>query len=618
MTVFSRLSDALDLRTSGKWIGLSVMIGVLAGLAATAFNQLTMLVVRIGLLPMAGFVPSDAVGEPHILIDDGMLFHPWWLVGVMTIGGLISGLLVRFVSGEIEGAGLDAAIFAFHRRKGEIDGKIAPLKLIASAITLGTGGSAGREGPISQIGAALGSWLSTRMKLSGRDRRILLAAGMAAGVGAVFRAPLAGALFAAEILYSRSDFEADAVIPAASSSIIAYSIYCLTLPEDIRYSPLFGHELADLLEPAAVTELLPYTFLAILLAAVGVLYVKAFSSIRKLFRYIPGPRWIRPGVGAFLAGVIGVGLWEWFQHDPQTLGVLGTGYGTLQDAVTHAPGLGVKLLFAVAFVKVLTTSLTVASGGSGGVFGPSMVVGGCFSAAVGLILNQWIPEWVPSPEAFCVVGMAGFFAGAARAPFSTIIMVSELTGGYDLLLPTMWVSTLCFTLSGRFGLYPSQVPTRVESPAHRGDFLVDVLEGLRVEEVYDRQRTVLKVTESTPMEQIVKLLSQTSQHYFPVVDDAGKLIGIFTDDDVRGYLYDSTLWTLANARDVMSNRVTVVTPEDDLNTAIQAFTLTAIDELPVVSAEDRGEMLGTIRQKDAVAAYNDRVREIKIEMAESV
>lgn len=390
------------------------------------------------------------------------------------------------------------------------------------------------------------------------------------------------------------------------------------MPEEIRYSPLFGFELAEVLEPASVTELIPFTFLAAMLVAVGWLYVKAFATTRRWFRKMPGPRWIRPAIGAFLASLIGIGSWEWFHHDPQMLGVLGTGYGTLQDAVTYTQGFGVKLLLAIAFIKIVTTSLTVASGGSGGVFGPSMVVGGCFSAAVGLLLHKWIPAWVPSPESFCVVGMAGFFAGAARAPFSTIIMVSELTGGYELLLPTMWVSTLCFTLSGRFGLYPSQVPTRVESPAHRGDFLVDVLEGLKVDEVYDRQRSVTKVSESTSLEQIVKLLSQTRQHYFPVIDEAGKLVGIFTDDDVRSHLYDPTLWTLANARDVMSNRVTVVTPEDDLNTAMQAFTLMAIDELPVVCAEDRGELLGTIRQKDAVAAYNDRVRDIKLEMADAV
>lgn len=617
MLALQRIADALDLRTSGKWIGLSVLIGVSAGLAAAAFNQLTLLVVELGLAPLAGFVPSDAIGEAHVFLAPETVFRPWMAVAVMTVGGLISGLLVYLVSAEAEGAGLDAAIFAFHRRKGEIDGKIAPLKLVASAITLGTGGSAGREGPIAQIGAALGSWLSTKFHLSARDRRIMLAAGMAAGVGAVFRAPLAGALFAAEILYSRSDFEADSVIPAASASILAYSVFCLTLPENIRYTPLFGRDLIDILEPAAVSELLPYTALAAMLVAVGFVYVKSFSITRKAFRHLPGPRWIRPAIGAFLAGVIGLGLWEFLSHDPQALGVLGTGYGTLQDAVTNAQGLGVRLLIAVAFVKIVTTSLTVASGGSGGVFGPSMVVGGCFGAAVGLLLNQWIPEWAPSPEAFCVVGMAGFFAGAARAPFSTIIMVSELTGGYELLLPTMWVSTLCFTLSGRFGLYPSQVPTRVESPAHRGDFIVDVLEGLSVGKVYDAQATIVKVNESMSLEQIVKLLAQTRQHYFPVVNDSGKLIGIFTDDDVREYLYDPTLWQLANARDVMSNRMVTVTPDDDLNTAIQAFTVSAIDELPVVSADDRGELLGTIRQKDAVAEYNRRVRELKLEMTEA-
>ena len=614
-----RIVEALDLKTSGKWVGLSLLTGVSAGLAAAAFLWLTNLIVEFGPLAFAGWVPSDAKGELAVAgatAAAGAVIHPAWIVVVMTAGGLASGVLVHLVSAEAEGAGTDAAIFAFHYRRGKVSGRIAPLKLVASALTLGTGGSAGREGPIAQIGASLGSWFAQRLHVSSRDRRIMLAAGIAAGVGAVFRAPLAGALFAAEILYSRSDFEADAIMPAAGASIIAYSTYCLLLPEPIRYMPLLGEELSGLLEPAAVSQLPAYTLLAAALVLVGIVHAKVFAGTRHAFRRTGMPRWLSPGVGAMLAGLVGWGLFE-AMGDPRALGVLGTGYGVLQEAVTDSAAMGAGLLFLVAAVKTATTSLTIASGGSGGVFGPSMVIGGALGAAAGLVLGEVAPAWTATPESMAVVGMAGFFAGAARAPFSTIIMTSELTGGYELLLPTMWVSTLCFLLSGRFGLYPSQVPTRVESPAHRGDFLVDVLEGLTVEEVYDRGKTVVKIPESTPLEQIVRLLTTTTQHYFPVVNEAGKMIGIFTDDDVRMYLYDKTLWNLANARDVMSHRVVSVTPEDDLNTAIRAFTSIASNELPVVSEEDRGEVLGTIRQKDAVAAYNRRVVEIKSEMGEA-
>ena len=211
-----------------------------------------------------------------------------------------------------------------------------------------------------------------------------------------------------------------------------------------------------------------------------------------------------------------------------------------------------------------------------------MVIGGCVGTAVGLFFHEHWPGVAPHPATFGIVGMAGFFAGCAHAPFSTIIMVSEMTGGYGLLLPTMWVSTLCFIMGRRWKLYSKQVPSRLESPAHRGDFLVDVLEGIRVGDVFDRSRVVKRVHESAALEEIVHLLAETQQHYFPVVDDDNNMVGNFSADDVRAYLYDETIWKLAVARDVMNSKVVSVTPEDDLNTAMRCFTAIAIDELPVV------------------------------------
>lgn len=597
-------------RASGKWTLLSILVGIIAGAGGILFQTLGQLVVHFTLSRFAGYAPGEAAGE-HGLFDHSHLtaLQPGMILLVMTLGGLVSGWIVYTFAPEAEGHGTDAAIDAFHNRQGRIRARIPFVKIIASAITLGTGGSGGREGPIAQIGAAFGSYLGQLLNLSARDRRILLATGVGAGVGAVFRAPLAGALFAAEILYSEADLETDVVIPAATASITGYSVYTLWLPESVRHQPLFGEALKGYSWQSPLS-LIPYAILALILVFFAASYVNVFYGIQRLFEKIPMQRKLKPALGAFLAGIVALLLYQFFQQDRLALGVLSTGYGTLQQALTNASSVGISLLLAVAAGKILTTSLTISSGGSAGVFGPSMVIGGCVGSAVGLFFHDLWPEVVPQPERFGLVGMAGFFAGCAHAPFSTIIMVSEITGGYGLLLPTMWVSTLSFLLCQPWKLYSKQVPTRLESPAHRGDFLVDVLEGLLVKDVY-KPAPMTMIPERTTLEEIVHLLAKTSQRYFPVVDEQNRMLGIFTDDDVRTYLYDETLWKLAVARDVMISQVVSVTPEDDLNTAMRRFTLVAQDELPVVAADDHRQVLGTLRHKMAMAAYNRRVMEFK-------
>ncbi|MCA8994613.1 MAG: chloride channel protein [Planctomycetaceae bacterium] len=638
-----------------------MLVGVIAGLGGIVFQLAGHVVVEYTSVAIAGYSPPEAKGEaaeeeqdelvlspleasnegataepddldvspPEAETDattveahDTPVFSPWLLIAVMTGGGLISGALVYTFAPEAEGHGTDAAIDAFHNKRGIINWRVPIVKTLASAITLGTCGSGGREGPIAQIGASFGSYLGSVLNLSARDRRILLAAGMGAGVGAVFRAPLAGALFAAEILYSDSEFEAEVFVPAATASIIGYSVFRLWLPESIRHEPLFGFPSTPFLTGSPL-ELIPYAVLAVILVAVGAFYIKTFYGVHKLFEKVPTPKMFRPAIGAALAGLIGIGLYYGFAEDRQLLAVLSTGYGVLQKAVTSPGSIAVGpdgspllaqcilILFTVSLVKIITTSLTISSGGSGGVFGPSMVIGGCVGGAVGLFFNHFFPHIVPRPEAFAIVGMAGFFSGCAHAPFSTIIMVSEMTGGYGLLLPTMWVSTITFVLGRPWKLYIKQVRNRLESPAHRGDFLVDVLEGMRVADVYDKSVNYKLIPESTSLEDIVHILAETKQHYFPVVDTQNHVIGIFSADDVRSYLYDPTLWKLANARDVMNGRIVAVTPEDDLNTAIRCFTAIAIDELPVVDATDRGVLLGTLRHKETIAAYNRRLMEFK-------
>ncbi|MEQ9409722.1 MAG: chloride channel protein [Fuerstiella sp.] len=591
----------LQAQVTGKWFFLPLTVGIAAGLGAIVFDILGQTVSRFVLAEFAGYMPAGAKGEHHLFHAPDTPLSFGILLSVMTLGGLVSGWLVYTFAPEAEGHGTDGAIDAFHRKRGNISFKVAVVKTLASAVTLGTAGSGGREGPIAQIGAALGSYLGQRLKLSARDRRVLMAAGMGAGVGAIFRAPLAGAIFAGEIMYRDADLESDVVVPTAISSIVAYSLYGLFLPTEMTFAHVFGRLPAYSM--VSLAELLPYGILSLILAVVGVLYIKCFYGVHDLFKRLPGPRHIRPAIGAALTGCVAIGLYYSCGQDRSLLAVLATGYGVLQQGLESPEQLTIQVLLLVGLVKILTTSLTISSGGSGGVFGPSMVIGGCVGVATGKFVSSF--WWHPiSPGAFGVVGMAGFFAGIARAPISTIIMVSEMTGSYQLLLPTMWVSTLCFLLCHGTTLYQKQVPTRLESPAHRGDFTVDVLEGIKVADVYRRDRRIHSVPEAMPLSEIVKLLSRTHQHYFPVMNAEEKMVGIFSSDDVRSYIYDETIWQLADAADVMKSNFLSVAPDEDLNEAMHKFTALNLDELPVLDPKEPGKLLGMLRRKETIGAYN--------------
>lgn len=605
------LIRGFDLKSTGKWFLLASLVGAASGLGAVLFQVLGQVVVQYSLVSFAGFVPGEASGEqaffPHAKHEISLAM----IVVIMGLGGLISGYIVFKWAPEAEGHGTDAAIESFHHGRGLIRARVPIVKTISSAITIGTGGSAGREGPIAQIGAGFGSFLATKLKLSDRDRRIMLAAGMAGGVGAIFRAPLAGALFAGEILYREGDIESDVVVPAAISSIVSYSVYSLFMPAEAAFLPLFGNGLHY--QMSSLAELLPMALMSIVLVLAAVIYIRTFYGLHKLSKKITVvPNFVKPAIGAVLAGLVGVGLHLAFDKGDShaMLAVLSTGYGSLQTALEDPAKLGIGALLLIAGGKVLTTSLTISTGGSGGVFGPSMVVGGCVGAALGL----WFQDLFgiqTHPGAFAIIGMAGFFAGAAHAPISTIIMVSEMTGDYKLLLPTMWVSTLCFLLCRRWTLYEKQVPTRLESPAHKGDFIVDVLEGNLVKDVFQKRDNIRRVPESTSLDDIVHILAETHQHYFPVVNDQGKMVGIFSDDDVRAYLFDETIWRLADAQDVMTTNVVSVSPDDDLNTALRHFTAMNLDELPVLDSENLGELLGMLTRRETIAFYNRRVMEHK-------
>ena len=577
---------------AGKWAFYFFVIGIIAGLGSIVFHYLCQLGIHYFMDMMAGYRPPSPAGEHHLLPSTDTSFNRWFLLFLPALGGMVSGWLVYTFAPEAEGHGTDAAIDAYHRKGGFIRGTVPIVKTIASSITLTTGGSGGREGPIAQIGAGFGSFLATKLNLSDRERRIMMAAGIGAGVGSIFRAPLAGALFAAEVLYRDPEFESEVIIPAGISSVVAYCLFCLVF----GWGSLFSSPGFKFMNPL---ELGPYTVLALVLVATGVLYIKAFYGVSALFKRIPMPDYLKPALGGLCTGAIGFFM-------PYTLAF---GYGYAQQAINNQ--CTIWFLLALALGKIATTSFSIGSGGSGGVFGPSVVIGGAIGGVVGIFFNNIMPGVVTEPGAFVIVGMAGFFTAVSNTPISTIIFVSEMTNSYHLLLPSLLVCSIAYLSSQRWSIYSKQVKNKIESPAHAGEFFVDVLQQFRVTDVIHLVKKVQLIPEDMRFQKFREYFSETKQHYFPVMDEHKRLTGIFSSTDIRGVLFSEGIDDLILMKDICTSDIIVTTPDEDLNTVLQKFTQKNIDSLPVVKVDDFGILIGMINRREIIAFYNEKILSIK-------
>ena len=434
----------------------SVVIGIVGALSA----QLFMLMLRASnylfLKKLAGY-RAPGLSENGGSLQQVIGPHGLWLIPVATtIGGLISGALVYGFAPEAEGHGTDTVVNAFHRNEGKLRPRVAPIKMLASAITIGSGGSAGREGPIALISAGIASFFATRAHRTEEERRLLLLAGMAAGLSAIFRTPMGTGVFAIEVLYGNMEFEIGAFLYTMVASAVAYTVNGLF----VGWGPLFH------LPAVATPRLSSYAWYAVLGIAsglVGTLLPVVFYRTRDAFRRLPIPTWTKPGLGALCVGLLALRV-------PQ---VLGGGYGWIQEAIDGR--LAVKLLFVLLFAKMIAFSLTVSSGGSGGVFAPSLFIGAMLGAGFAVLSHQ--PTAV-----FAVVGMAAVFGSAARVPVATMLMVTEMAGGYHLLVPAGMAVMIAYLLQSRISsvlkyrsLYEAQVPTRSDSPAH---YLEEIQTGL--------------------------------------------------------------------------------------------------------------------------------------------
>jgi len=582
-----RLSNELSrLPSQFRLMLLSIGVGVVAGLGAILFDRLLGWTLHAVLETLTGYTEPPTGSSAESLFTFAPVRSFWFFI-VPALGGLVSGVIVYLIAPEAEGHGTDAMIDAFHHKGGQIRKRVPFVKIIASAITIGTGGSAGKEGPIAQIGSGFGSAFASLLKLKSRERRILVLAGAAGGIGAIFQAPLGAALFAPEVLYRDTEFEYEAILPCVVSSIMAYAVYTQLYKGGALFFPgPVGFSLPG--------ELLPYAIFGVVCAMTGSLYVRTFYGSRdRFFRPLRIHKMLKPAVGGLMLGTIAYAF-------PQ---VSDGGYGWIQMALEGKMFWWTMLL--LAFLKILGTSCTIGSGGSGGVFGPSVFIGAMLGGAFGFLGHQVAPGWVVNPGSFVLVGIGGFFAGVARTPVSSVIMACEMSASYTLLVPLMLVSSTSYLLLRNTSLYEKQQISRIASPAHLTEFARGMLERIRVHEAV-REQAITRIPEDTPFGELVKTVTRSGAAHFPVVDRNGRMTGIVSINDIRAVLFEETIDHLIVARDVATPNVVRVHWNDTLQQALDKMAAINVDELPVAREETPDEIVAMLSKRDIVDYYYGR------------
>lgn len=581
----------LDLRRLWRVLGHSLLVGVFAGLVAAAFFYALEWAQYLLLSELAHVPVPVARGEQGITPAR----TPGEMVVVATLllpaaGGLLVGLLGRYVAPEAQGPGGDAFIEAFHLRAGLIRKRVPIVKAIASLLTIGTGGSAGREGPTMHVGAGVGSALAQALRLDVRERRILIVAGAAAGTGAIFRTPLGAALFAVEALY-RDDFETDAVIPSVLASVTSYSVFTTIFGQGHLFMTAADYPFEPLALPC-------FGLMAVGLSLFGAAYVRLRHRTTELFEQLRIPAPLKPALGGLLLGALALFLPE----------ILGVGYGWVQGAIEMRGGAwismdmdGVWLLLGLAAAKMLATALTTSSGGSGGDFGPSLVIGGLAGGGFGLLFHLMLPGVVPDPGAFVLVGMGAFVGGIGHVPVSSLIMVCEMTGSYDLLVPLMLVEGITFVLLRPVAIYRKQLPARLDSPAHRDEVTVDILESVVVRDVYERGAALDHVRPDAHLREVLRVLSGSDYPALLVRDDGDRPIGVVSLDTLQVTLLEDGLEDLMVAADLMV-KLAPLRLDDDLHHALHAFLGCGARALPVV--DESGAEVGVLAQVAVTRAYD--------------
>ncbi len=562
----------------------SILVGIIAAGGALFFDIVLRWAEKLVMVGLMKFIPPKPGGEGSSAF---VLPHHWYLFPlILGLGGLAAGFLIYTFAPETEGHGTDSAIEAFHFKKGKIRWRVPIIKTLASAITIGSGGSAGREGPIAQIGAGFGSFLADIFKLPTELRRTLVVVGIGAGIGSIFRAPFGGALFAVEVLYTQMDMEMESLIPTLIGSIIGYSLFGAFH----GWKPIFITYGSRFTDPV---HLIMYAGFGLFLGIMAYPYVEVFYRTRDLFRSLRIPNIFKPAIGGILLGIMAM----FFPY------AAGIGYGWIQVAIAGQLAFWVMLL--LPFAKMVATSFTISSGGSGGIFGPTIVIGGTFGALFAHLVSLAFPSLGATPEPLVVVGMAGYISAVAKVPLAGLIMTMEMTGGYGLIVPALVVIIFGLLASGEVTIYEKQVPNKLSSPAHIGDFAVDILEGLTVEDALPNCGKAVWVSEGENLERILNLFTSTRADILCVKNMEGNFAGIISLNHVKEVILQTQelIFPLVLAHDLITHgKEVLVHPSDNLKAVLQKLTELDLEELPVM--EDGGKIERVISRNSILIAYS--------------
>ncbi len=595
----------ITLQLLGRVLLHAAAVGAAVGVVCVLFVQGLDLAQYLVLERLAGYIPLRAAGEQQAMSVGPVVFRPWLLFVLPAVGALIAGI-ASMLAPETRGGGADAIISAFHNDAGVVRRRVPGVKLVASIFTLGFGGSGGREGPTMQIGGSIGSLVGRYLRVNARERRILLVAGAAAGMAAVFRTPLGAALLAVEVLH-KNDFESDALVPSVLASVVSYSVFVSAFGADagVGYA-LFAHAPKYAF---VAGHLWLYGLMALGVSGAAALFVSTLHGVKRIAERIRAPAWTKPAIGSLALGALAAPLVWGFgarMGEGQGLGILGGGYGAAQVAITGAPWFptgwrGVEVLLALGLVKIVATSLTVGSGGSAGDFGPSMVLGGIFGGAFGRAAQLLLHDPRIDPGAFALVGMGTFYGGLAHVPIGSLVMTCEMAGSYDLLVPLMLAEGIAFVTLRNRSLYHAQVATKRDSPAHRDDLILDFLKEIRVDAILVKGREIVSFRRETPARDVLLAVASADwQDAFPVLDEDGKLAGVVTTDILRAAATEPDVVNLALAVDMMAPALSVLGSEN-LHEVLELMLANGMRELLVVDEE--GRVIGVVDEAEITAAY---------------
>jgi H+/Cl- antiporter ClcA len=492
-------------------------------------------------------------------------------------------LVVYRFAPEAEGHGTDAAISAVHHNPRGVRFRAVVVKIVASALTIGSGGSGGREGPTGQISAGFGSLLARVLDLEPADGRIAVATGIGSGIGAIFGAPLGGAVLATEILY-RDDFEPAALLPCFIASAVSYVVFSSVE----GFSPLFGYVSSyHFTDPI---QLIWFALIGLLAGLVGLLYAKSFYGMVDLFHRLPWPRWVNPAIGGLLVGSIGIAIPE----------VLGTGYGWVQDSLGHgllAIPLWIVLILPLA--RIVATALSIGSGGSGGIFGPGMVIGAFLGASVWRLFEPVFPSMGHSPAPYVIVGMMSCFGGISRAPLAVMLMVAEMTGSLSIITPAMVAVGISWLIvrQGDDTIYRSQLKSRADAPAQRLLAGLPLLAAIGTARAMASPRLVL--TANRDRTDAMDAVDRAGLWGAPVVDGNGRFEGTVSRAELAASDARRAVGDLADAG------APTVSLNSRLDVALESLTEAPMSWVPVLDGERR--VVGTLAISDVVRAYRSEL-----------